>query len=169
VRRTFRGGFGDSDSWWDGFFAGGSLKPTFHGLGTGKECWALEAHRDGHFLAALWELPEVPGSGGDPVLVVPDFFSYVFGDFFNLIELVLKEAELKATYCATATLVKANTLAFTVGQHLRTSAAALKVENLQWPIVTAEVGSADWQVAPKGMAEALCGAYGFQSPAGRTY
>jgi hypothetical protein len=171
VRRTVRGGVKDTNSYWDGFFNSSGPKPTFLGLATGTDKWALEVHRDGHFLAAIWDFPTVQDGKGGSVTALPDFFGAMFSDFCDLVEAVLAEVELKAVYGLTATLVQASQLAYVTGDSSRRggAVAAPLQDNLQWPIAWAEVGGGAWAEIPKDMADALSGIYGAQSPAGRRY
>jgi hypothetical protein len=165
VARTIRGGMDESHSSWDGFFAQ-KLERTFHGVEAKKEGWCFEAHRDGHFIAAAWDFPQLPRDGGQ-VTVLPDYYVNFISDFFGLIASVFNEAKLQAKYCATATVLMASELsyvAYLAGNRSQVAAQTPQLDTLQWPVTQGDVGSERWKTMCLEIADGLCGAYGHRSP-----
>ena len=167
VRNRFREGVGNH-AWWDGFASVVAPQRTFHGIGSlparESPTWASEAHRDGHFIAGIWRFPVLRANATD-VPCVADFYAAMFSDFLSLVAVTLQAAGVEAScdYDVTWTLTNAPQLYYAgrsdFGQHGIT-AQPLQVLNLQYPIATATVGSADWARLGMEMGQTLTGAYG---------
>ena len=120
-------------------------------------------HRDGHFIAGLWQFPDLPDPQGKAVPVIADFHAGFFNDFFNVVASTLQLENSTLKFETTATLVHADQLHFAgksaFGSH-SIIAAPLSVQNLQWPIAVCELGTPAWMAQAKIMGRALAGAYG---------
>ncbi len=167
IQRRFSGGAGGQDGWWYSFRATSRVKPTFHGIASlpasSEPGWASEAHWDAHFIAGTWAFPEFD-RGGVRVSALADFYGKLFEDFFTVVQSTLMLGDTPIKCEATATVVGARQLHFARksdwGDQYGLSATPLQLDNLQFPVYQAEVGTAGWTATPAVMAQALCGAYG---------
>jgi hypothetical protein len=169
LQKRFLAGAASDDGWWQGFRAMCAVTSTFHGIAglPSREDphWAIEAHHDGHFIAGVWEFPTYP-AGDSSVRAVAEFFVEMFSNFFHVVASTLHVADGTLTYETTATLVKANDLHYVTDSRfrMRMLSKPLAIENLQWPIASASVGSEDWAALGQKMGIALTGAYGDTAP-----
>jgi len=169
VQKRFLAGVGSKDGWWQGFRSMTAVRATFHGIASlparEQPAWAAEAHRDGHFIAGIWRFPELP-VGGSNVPVLADFYLGMFNDFFRLVVSTLQPASEPPTYEATATLVRAPGLHYGTRSHygIEHVVGPLTIDNLQWPIAAARVGTPEWTSLAAQMGKALAGAYGDTPP-----
>lgn len=170
VQKRFLAGVQSKDGWWQGFTSMTAVRATFHGVASlpSREApdWAAEAHRDGHFIAGIWRFPELPLRDSN-VPALADFYVGIFNDFFRLVASTLQAGSKSPQYEVTATLVRAAELHYATrsdvgGQHVLK--APLTIDNLQWPIATAKVGTPEWMSLAAQMGEALTGAYGDTPP-----
>lgn len=170
LRTALREGCEDITTPWEGFFSRSRQpQPAFHGLSFGGTKWALEAHRDAHFVAAIWNFPNVPEGRSGPGVSVPANFWHAFVDFFQIVASAAEAAALNSPFRATATLVCSDALSFSSGTGPQASVAseALGLGNLQWPIGNARPGSMGWIALGMTMGKALCSAYGREAPRSR--
>lgn len=165
IGRRLTAGARDRPAWWHGFQTGTAVQPTFHGLAAisnrGDPTWASELHRDGHFIAGLWEFFSQPYKNQE-VLCVPDFFDDAITDFFALVRKTLGRDGV--TYHFTGTLCLAGKLYY-LGQSDFGSQHVIRhdplpLPHLQWPVVRATVGDSQYEDVANGMAIALAAAYG---------
>ena len=165
VQKRFLAGVRSNDRWWQGFRAMSAIKPTFHGIASlpsrEQPAWAAEAHRDGHYVAGVWRFPELSVRGSN-VPVLADFFVGMFTDFSQLVALTLQSGSESPYYELTATLVRASELHYATQSRFRFQqvVSPLTIENLQWPIAVAQVGTSEWTTLALQMGVALTGAYG---------
>ncbi|MEO8107465.1 MAG: hypothetical protein ABI886_09810 [Betaproteobacteria bacterium] len=172
LQKRFLAGAEAADPWWQGFHSMIRAKPTFHGIASlpahEQPAWASEVHRDGHFIAGVWKFPDLPSGRGAEVKVIPAFYVDMFTDFFKLVASTLQLSDGTAPYEATATLVQAPELHFAqqtqFNNNYAVSAKPLTIDNLQWPVSTAEVGTPHWAALATRMGKALTGAYGASPP-----
>ena len=170
VQKRFLAGVQGENGWWQGFTSMNRVKATFHGIASlpasEEPAWAAEAHRDGHFIAGIWTFPEFSLRDSKvPALV--DFYAGIFNDFFQLVASTLQTGSDSPQYEVTATLVRAAELHYATrsnfgGQHVLKK--PLTIDNLQWPIATANVGTLEWMSLAAQMGKALTGAYGDTPP-----
>lgn len=165
----FRSGLENQDNRWEGFNSRVHPQPTFHGLAgmssRSDPYWITELHRDGHFLAASWLFPEVSGDDGIMVPAIADFYSEFFRQFATFVTGVLEVGRGDRAYSVTATLVNAPRLHFagkSWGRHYVITSPPIRLSNLQWPVLYAEVGTAAWQALGGELGAALYGAYGYE-------
>jgi len=169
-----RGGAGTSDSWWNGFQSYEEYSPTMYGVATSptsdKLSWTFEVHRDGHFIAAIWNFP-VPDDS-EATQAMPDYYAFFIHDVFSFAGSILNHyGYSQADFLATATVISANILPFMRHhQFMRryvTDKEALPVKNLPLPIVEAKCGADSWNDAKIMLGKNLCGAYGCAAPSKR--
>lgn len=170
AQKRLLAGVPSDDGFWQGFRSMTAVIPTFHGVAglpsREQPAWAAEMHRDGHFIAGIWKFPQFPHRGSSmPALA--DFFVGMFRDFFQLVAAVLQAGSDGPVYEATATLVRAADIGYArrsfFGRHDAAS-EPLKIDNLQWPVAVARVGTPEWTSLASRMGAALTGAYGETPP-----
>ncbi|MCG2592988.1 hypothetical protein LZ009_09365 [Ramlibacter sp. XY19] len=169
AQAAMRQGCKNTRNEWDGFFAGSQLRPCFQGWETGRLGWAFEAHRDGHFFAAIWTFPQVEVPSKKAAIAVANVYAVMFPQFFEVVALALEDLDPPPMYCITATLVGADNLVYaevTSSGRLVHKAPALAPQNLQWPVFEAQVGGMSWTSSMIALAKGLAGAYGQQTPRG---
>jgi hypothetical protein len=146
-----------------------AVQATFHGIASlparEQPAWAAEMHRDGHFIAGIWRFPEVSIRGSN-VPALADFYVAMFDHFFQLVASTLQAGSEPPNYEVTASLVRAPQLHYVKqsrfgGQHVQDP---LTIDNLQWPIAAARVGTPEWTSLAAQMSKALTGAYGDTPP-----
>jgi len=171
--KKFTDGVGTDNGHWGGFRSMVYARPTFYGVASlpsnESPAWGIEAHRDGHFIAGLRRFPPFPKGEGQVTALV-DFHVDLFRDFFAIVASTLAGlgGSNPLLYETTATLVGAPTLHFVKqsefgNQHVLGS-DPLRVQNLQWPVHAAEVGTPAWEALRIQMAKGLTGAYGAKLP-----
>jgi len=168
IQGALRDGITARRGYWGGFQNPYQLKPAMHGVTSifnpEKPKWAIEAHRDSHFIGGIFEFMERP-DGGKVVRVIPEFFTHLIEDFFEMVSrLVPHIASSPKSFLATATLINGGNLAFLSKEDNFTtryavSGAPTEIVNLQLPIVAVELGTASWELGSTRLGEALCGAY----------
>lgn len=168
VQAGFLSGVHTNEGWWQGFRSMTAAQPTFHGIASlptrEQPAWAAEMHRDSHFIAGIWKFPEFP-VGGSNVPALANFHVAMFDHFFQLVTSTLKAGNEPPTYEVTASLVRAPQLHY-ARSHFGGHAVQgpLKIDNLQWPIAAARVGTPEWTLLAAQMSKALTGAYGDTLP-----
>jgi hypothetical protein len=171
-KRVLAGG-GSEAKWWDSFRSATRCKPTLHGIASlpswDKPTWALEAHRDGHFIAGIWTFPDFDRGDVSQTKVMPEFYSAAIHDFFTVVQSVLQPNEPPHAYEVTGTVSGATKLPFLKlsdlgGQYVRGS-GPLTTDIVQLPVYEGTPGSQDWQQSAQALASALCGAWGQKAPA----
>jgi len=170
VQKRFLAGVQSTDGWWQGFTSMSVVKATFHGVASlparEEPAWAAEAHRDGHFIAGIWRFPELSLRGSN-VPALANFYVGIFNDFFRLVASTLQAGSNSPQYEVTATLVRAAELHYATRSNFGGPdilKEPLTIDNLQWPIATAKVGTPEWMSLAVQMGEALTGAYGDTPP-----
>lgn len=156
-----KAGAGGTDAFWNSFYSPLVPTPTFHGIAMlaarQEPTWALEAHRDGHFLAGVWDFLEA-AYDGKSCPAIAHFYSAFFADFLTVISNAVASG---IAYEVTATLINAPHLRYVRegDQGGRVTLPPPKITNLQWPILAGSVGTA-WNQIGEQMADAMAGAYG---------
>lgn len=154
-------------AWWDGFGSRVAPRPVFHGVAglPSREDpgWAIEAHRDAHFIGAVWNYPELPSNQGH-VSALAEFYGRMFHDFFDFVASVSAVAGLTCDFVATATFFNAHLLPFGAkgdwGDRYAVTAPALNVDVLQWPVLSATLGDQAHVSLAAQMQNYLLSAYG---------
>lgn len=154
-------------AWWDGFGSRVAPRPVFHGVAglPSREDpgWAIEAHRDAHFIGAVWNYPELPSNHGD-VSALAEFYSQIFYDFFDFVASVSAASGLNCDLAATATFFNAHLLPFGAkgdwSDRYIVTVPALNVDVLQWPVLRASLGREPLASLAEQMQNYLLSAYG---------
>jgi hypothetical protein len=164
IRNAIREGVADEAYPWDNFEAP-VIQRALHGL-TGLNDsqspeWIFEVHRDGHLLAGVWKFPTLPTRDGES-LVIADWYARFFTQFFAHAATVMRAANARGEFVATATLVNARSLRFAEGR--RGVAASIKgrpanVDNAQWLLQRAPIESQSWLQLGPSMARGVEGIY----------
>ena len=170
VQKRFLAGVGSKDGWWQGFRSMTAVRATFHGIASlparEQPAWAAEAHRDGHFIAGIWRFPEF-SIRDSKVFALADFYVGMFNDFFQLVVSTLQAGSEPPEYEVTASLVRAPALHYARRSGFGSECVIdgpLTIDNLQWPIAAARVGTPKWTSLGAQMGKALTGAYGDTPP-----
>lgn len=162
---AFKRGVATQIAWWYGFRSRVGHVATFHGTASlpseQSPKWASELHRDGHFIAGVWEFPDLPRQG-NRVSVLAHFYVELFEHFVTIVNQTLAPLVTKPEYVLTATLTNARSLHFSRKSDFGSDMVfpPSGKANLQWPIFAATVGSEQWSSAAVAMGEALLGASG---------
>lgn len=156
--------------WWDAFSDAGAVSPCLHGIQSryykGKN-WAFEAHRDGHFVAALFAFPQLPSANGESrAVLLADLHRSFIVDFASHVEHVLKTGAQLMPLDVCATLVNADSLGFAASPLPGLTPRMVKDRHerryVQTRIGTAQPGSHAWTHAFDDLARAVGGAYGHE-------
>lgn len=88
IEKRVLAGAGTQAGWWDSFRSATRGKPTLNGIASlpswDKPSWALEAHRDGHFIAGIWTFPDINRGDGSQTKAMPVFYSAAIKDFLTI-------------------------------------------------------------------------------------
>jgi hypothetical protein len=167
VRTTLREGIeaDDRPNFWDHFEAI-SMLYNVHGItgtvSTDTPRWLTEVHRDGHMLAGVWDFPEVPVRGGHTAAAIAYWYASFFEEWFKLMANVAAAGGLSGEFLVTATLVNANLLRYGArnpANQAVVSGEQCLMQNVQWSVQGASIGSAEWHTLGKAMALGIAGAY----------
>ena len=110
VRHALQEGAGEigRDGWWYAFRAGRQTVPVFDGLAalsaSDEQGWMTEMHADGHIIAGVWNLPDIPNQTL-PGKCVADFHVDAFADFCRLTKALYGAAEVTGPFELTCTLL----------------------------------------------------------------
>jgi hypothetical protein len=162
VQDVLRHGVEGENQVWDNLEAP-HIQSSLHGV-TGVMNWAtpewlVEAHHDGHVLAGVWTFPPAPNS---ETLVIPGWYAQFFDQFFEQVAAVAKAGGVAGDFQVTATLVNAHLLRYAArlgGGPFRVAGEVCSLENVQWLVHTAPVGTDQWSKLAKTMAAGIGGAY----------
>jgi hypothetical protein len=155
--------------WWGQFKAEARNKPTLHGVAilpswADRPQWALEGHRDGHFIAGVWDFPTVDNTGDAASRALPAFFGKMLEDFFHVVANVMTPAHQAVKFNATATICGTDVLSFMTksdfGDQWARARGPLQRQVTQLPIYGAQLGVSTWQGVAVDLARAMCGACG---------
>ena len=162
VRNVLRAGVNGDNQWWDNLEAP-HVQRSLHGV-TGMlnySCpeWLVEAHRDGHLLAGVWTFPMAP-TRGDDVPVVADWYALFFRQFTEWAAKVAKAGGIEGEYLLTATLMNASGLRYATGAGQPSiSGDACTLQNAQWLVYRAPMGTTAWTTLAESLARGLPGLY----------
>ena len=157
------------NAYWASFRPGTKPRPTMHGvssLPTWKDPqWAFEAHRDGHFIAGVWEFPSIDGTGDTGSRALPAFFGKMFEDFFAVAAAIVSPINPTLAFNATVTISGTDVLNFAAksdfGDQWVKGSGPVERRLIQLPVYQTQLGAPSWHSAAADLARAMCGAYGF--------
>jgi hypothetical protein len=96
--------------------------------------WVTEIHRDGHFIAGLWNFPDQPPSAREKGKAVADFYADAFSDFGYVAGKVAGANSYIGPMVVTCTMLRSDELPLIAGPH-QVVAPAVRRKQLRWPLI----------------------------------